>query len=72
MGKKVITFLGYRQEEVIVLSDSDDASNGKKSYSEDNLDALVIISSSANETDDDLSTKPNSPLKAKQLKSTEL
>ena len=60
---KIITLLIYRQEEVIVLSDSDDVSNENESYAKDSLDAPVIISSSANElTDDDLS---ESPVKAK-------
>ena len=63
---KIITLLIYRQEEVIVLSDSDNVSNENESYAEVSLDAPVIISSSANElTDDDLS---ESPVKVKQLK----
>ena len=39
---KIITLLIYRQEEVIVLSDSDNVSNENESYAEDSLDAPVI------------------------------
>ena len=65
---KIITLLIYRQEEVIVLSDSDNVSNENESYAEVSLDAPVIISSSANElTDSDFLNEPESPVQPKQL-----